>query len=485
MRYALHIGAPLAVGVLVYFGQMSLDTVDGRLTYTMVVGTLAKSMAVVGAWVAASAFDRGDYLRRAWLLIVANYSFITVNFLLAGTAKPLLLGLGAVHLPGLEPSSLAASYVRSIGVIIGNGLGVLATLMLARAWSVAGLEPASGAVRLVVAVSAVVLAGLIVGRASYGDVVDLMHERSMGAAISVASDFGDFISFSLIAPMLLTALALRGGVLVWPWALYTSSQLAWMLFDAVMSVPATKSTRKHDGRVRARDRLPVEHTGRASRSDERWRGRHEQFALPPFAGGVHRGERDAGRRADDAAVGAEQRILVQRHHGHQAVGVRRCAGGGVCVRARRLSAARLAVDRRQRYGFITFNSFLFGGNNSRGSFFGWHPNLLGLNPVLAGQLNWLSVILGNLLAVVGAVMLARAWSVAGLERSGSPAQRWLVIIGAVAIAAALTGGPIAHSITNGLHNGFGLRFFDIEHGVRQTQRQRRPVLCAGWWRRCC
>ena len=40
------------------------------------------------------------------------------------------------------------------------------------------------------------------------------------------------MSFSLIAPFLLTALALRGGSLGWTWGLLTASLVGWLLFDA-------------------------------------------------------------------------------------------------------------------------------------------------------------------------------------------------------------------------------------------------------------
>src|SRR5207244_3662885 len=49
-----------------------------------------------------------------------------------------------------------------------------------------------------------------------------------------ASTVGDIVSFSLIAPMLLTALALRGGALAWPWALLTASLVSWLGVDAVV-----------------------------------------------------------------------------------------------------------------------------------------------------------------------------------------------------------------------------------------------------------
>jgi hypothetical protein len=42
------------------------------------------------------------------------------------------------------------------------------------------------------------------------------------------------LSLCLIAPLLLTALALRGGLIGWPWALLTTSYVAWLLYDAVL-----------------------------------------------------------------------------------------------------------------------------------------------------------------------------------------------------------------------------------------------------------
>jgi hypothetical protein len=43
---------------------------------------------------------------------------------------------------------------------------------------------------------------------------------------------GDIFSLALIVPVLLTTLALRGGLLSWPWGLMTASQFGWLLYDA-------------------------------------------------------------------------------------------------------------------------------------------------------------------------------------------------------------------------------------------------------------
>jgi hypothetical protein len=41
----------------------------------------------------------------------------------------------------------------------------------------------------------------------------------------------------VLAPVALTAIAVRSGTLRWPWALLTGSLLSWLLYDAVLSLP--------------------------------------------------------------------------------------------------------------------------------------------------------------------------------------------------------------------------------------------------------
>ena len=52
------------------------------------------------------------------------------------------------------------------------------------------------------------------------------------------SAIADIISFALIAPFLLTAIAFRGGSLGWTWALLTASLFGWLLFDSTLSFGA-------------------------------------------------------------------------------------------------------------------------------------------------------------------------------------------------------------------------------------------------------
>ena len=40
----------------------------------------------------------------------------------------------------------------------------------------------------------------------------------------------------MLAPILLTAVALRGGLLMWPWGLVTASLAAWLCYDATIGL---------------------------------------------------------------------------------------------------------------------------------------------------------------------------------------------------------------------------------------------------------
>ena len=59
------------------------------------------------------------------------------------------------------------------------------------------------------------------------------------AIIGLANALADAVSISLIAPVLLTALALRGAANVWPWALLTASLFGWLCYDATFSLSAS------------------------------------------------------------------------------------------------------------------------------------------------------------------------------------------------------------------------------------------------------
>ncbi|MGD0526264.1 MAG: hypothetical protein ABSE49_14025 [Polyangiaceae bacterium] len=183
----------------------------------------SKVLACAGMVAAALAFDRGDYLRRGWGIWAACYAC--------------LLGRDAMLLTGGRVSPAVYDWTRGLLVTAGNLFVVVGAWTLARAWTVAGLEhPGSKGARRAVLAFAVVVALVFAGPTLVLDVHDIAL-GTRGDFDSIASDLGDILSLPLIAPVALTALAVREGTLRWSWMLLTSSLVAWLFYDALYTLP--------------------------------------------------------------------------------------------------------------------------------------------------------------------------------------------------------------------------------------------------------
>jgi hypothetical protein len=199
---------------------------DGLAPVLATENEVGKVLAVVGCFVAALAFEEGDYLRRAWF-----YSGLCYLLLLLGdvVGMPFVATHLSTHQLDLAEGSFA---------VLGNATSVLGTWMLARAWTVAGLEDDDDASRTrgrLLFAAAVTVSLAITGWPLLHD-AGALASGDMGAAVNIASDLGDTICLALVAPVLLTALAMRGGTLRWPWGLLTVSGIAWIAYDAASGV---------------------------------------------------------------------------------------------------------------------------------------------------------------------------------------------------------------------------------------------------------
>jgi hypothetical protein len=178
-----------------------------------------KLLAVIGCLAAAFAFERGEYLRRAWIFSGACMALLVVrDVTLASFAPPRLVGVPIV-------------FVQNALVVLANASSIVGTWMMARAWSVSGLEPPGSARGRRAAVAASIVVAVIVGGATIVLHVRAMLRGDLSVLGPIASDLGDLVSLCLIAPVALTALAMRGGVLRWPWGLLTASLCCWLLYD--------------------------------------------------------------------------------------------------------------------------------------------------------------------------------------------------------------------------------------------------------------
>jgi len=227
---------PLAWGALF----LALDGVFfGGAHYTSFLRTeveMAKALTLIGSWAAATAFERGAYQRRAWFLI--------------GACMALLLTRDLTLLPffrRFDPRSVALA--AGILVALANLSQVVGTWMLARTWKVAQLTlPGSAAAQWATVAVVGVLAAAAAGPSVIRSGGPLL-QGDLSRAAGVFSALGDMVSLWLIAPLLLTALALRGGLFGWPFALLTTSYVAWLGYDALGVLGADLGLSAHASRV--------------------------------------------------------------------------------------------------------------------------------------------------------------------------------------------------------------------------------------------
>lgn len=176
-------------------------------------------LAVVGCAAAALAFERGERLRLAWLLHAAGM------LLLFGRDMTLAFGVTG-------PRLLNAL------VLVANGCAVSGTWILARTWRFAGIAlPGSAGQQRAITVGAVGLALAIAGGSLVVDLRTAIGGNPQGI-VDFVSRASDVVELALVAPIVLTALAMRGGVLWWPWVLFTTSLACWIFYDAAGTITA-------------------------------------------------------------------------------------------------------------------------------------------------------------------------------------------------------------------------------------------------------
>jgi hypothetical protein len=211
----LLLGGPLLAGIVMALALLLVG--PERAAFYRAEVAAMEAFACLGSLAAALQFRRGDYLRNAWLFFAFSFSLYFVGDLTLTT--------------GVFSDRSWTPLANGILTIVGNAASATAIWKLARASRIAGLEPPwSAPVRITVQIVAIGLALVATGGAT------LTYTRQVAAgdmeAIRVlASCVGDIFCFSLLAPMFLTALSLRGGVLVWTWTLLTLSGLAWLGVD--------------------------------------------------------------------------------------------------------------------------------------------------------------------------------------------------------------------------------------------------------------
>ncbi len=212
-----------ALAFAVVAGTLTGD--EGMAPFVAWQRVLTRILAFAGCYAAVSVFESGDHLRRAWL------------WLGGGTLVILSRDLLRLLIPAFGPGStspMALPTLAALGVIANLAL-LFGIVELSRSWRKASIELPGGRSGVTAfAVLTAAIAILVVGPAA------LQHAQAFaagdwGALVLLVSALVDILTLSLITQLLLTAVALRGGLFVWPWALITASQVCWLIYDAAQA----------------------------------------------------------------------------------------------------------------------------------------------------------------------------------------------------------------------------------------------------------
>jgi hypothetical protein len=237
MRYRAFVAFPFLWAAAFLLADALAYGSSGYPVFLRTEVELAKTMALAGALGAALALEHGDYLRRAWLFVAGCMALLLLRDL---TLAPFVSG--ALGARGLD-------LVRGVLVVGANLSQVIGTWMLARAGERAGLGvPASRGAQWGVLFLAVLLAAAFAGPGVVLNTGRVLN-GDLGALTGAASALGDMVSLCLIAPLLLTALALRGGLIGWTWTLLTASYVAWLLYDALLVLSPSLGLGPHAART--------------------------------------------------------------------------------------------------------------------------------------------------------------------------------------------------------------------------------------------
>lgn len=201
---------PLLFAAVVAGGMLLRDP----MVFYRSVLSIACLAAGVSAIATSGHFTSGDRLHATWIVFGLAY---VLAFLRHGYRVWVLVS----HSEGLSQN------VLEILLILQNVLLAAALWMFVRTWRVTGLAvPASRRSQITWTVMGIALA-LVVG----GYPLILGVQTAGSDLVLLVSTLGDVIGMALIVPLLMPALAMRGGVLAYTWAYLAASEIAWLCYD--------------------------------------------------------------------------------------------------------------------------------------------------------------------------------------------------------------------------------------------------------------
>ena len=177
------------------------------------------ALAALTAGAAAARFGWWrEHIGRAWTLFSLEFALLLVNYILRREA----------------PSAT----VILDGTLIGANLAQIAAYwLMARVLASAGIGYLIGGAKRIIFTIAALAVAVILCHVSLLEQWNALRSGAMhpGALVSVAADV---ITFTLVAPLAMSTLILRGGQLSWIFGFLTASVFGWMVNTGAPSIVA-------------------------------------------------------------------------------------------------------------------------------------------------------------------------------------------------------------------------------------------------------
>lgn len=201
---------PVVCAVIAAAGML----LDEPSTYYRGLLILAASATAISAFMTTNAFSPGDKLFTAWLLIGAGYALAAVRYMIS------FYGL-LMHVQLLPRPVLDAM------LVLQNVVIAISLWLFVRSWRTTGLAtPVSRGSSIAWTIIGILVA-LVVG----GYPLMLGFATAKADTVLLVSTLGDVVGIALIVPLLMPALALRGGLLMHTWIYLTACEGFWLAYD--------------------------------------------------------------------------------------------------------------------------------------------------------------------------------------------------------------------------------------------------------------
>ena len=197
---------------LVTAAGMFLDADRGAMYHRVVLIAVAGATAA-SAFLTMSRFAREDRLHACWMLVGAGYGLAATRYIL----RVISLLTGAVFNQTMLNAML----------ILQNVAIAVALFLFVRAWRATGLAaPGSRMTQILWTAIGIIIAVVVGGYPLLRGIANANADL-----VLMVSTLGDMVGLALIVPLTMSALAMRGGLLMHTWIYLAASEVAWLCYD--------------------------------------------------------------------------------------------------------------------------------------------------------------------------------------------------------------------------------------------------------------